>query len=283
MPRITIFSDQEIRILKQLIDQLRKKRSNVPSRPSQERSYDEAEDHQASDVYIAHIPIGTSLPGLTWVVGQPDRTTPVELDIYRVEPTDNELVKAGQAVEVHNISLTTITGANVPYIVISKDKFGRWVVDCPCGGPPYTPTGTGTGTGTGTATSTSSSTSTSTSSDPAGTVCCDQHPSTLSAEHCMEDVLNPGTCCDTRTISLVKSGNIWSGMMTNWCTSPASFLTEFRCHLGVPELRVDGNAWSSALFNSPCLPATYEFQPAGVSDNVCGCSTPGTLKVTVTT
>ena len=136
---------------------------------------------QAPEIYIARPVDEDGIPATYLNPGSPatrvdPRVPPqylagvAECDIYRIINTirGSELQQTSiHPKTVHNLSESPIEQG---FIVIHKEKFGRYVVDCPC---EVTLTGTGTtGTGTGTGTTGTGSetgTSSSTSSEPTGT------------------------------------------------------------------------------------------------------------------
>jgi hypothetical protein len=52
MAKITALTDSDIRVLKEIIAQVESQRTNIPSRPATDRTWSEAEDHQAPEVYV---------------------------------------------------------------------------------------------------------------------------------------------------------------------------------------------------------------------------------------
>ncbi len=93
---------------------------NTPSRPPQERSYDEGEDHQAPETYLA-IP-HVAIPGRVGLV--PGKGT---CDIYEIVPTASPLMRDMKfdETEVYNYRRMPIPSSE--YFPVTRTKGGRWI------------------------------------------------------------------------------------------------------------------------------------------------------------
>jgi hypothetical protein len=136
---LSALSDQDVAILQDLINIHKGQLGNTPSRPPTERSWDEAEDHQAPEVYIAKPQTSAGIPKLLPTDGTTGTGTDIsgslfdepgkaECDIYQmlVDETsgDPELHVIGLNLLVHNLSSSDI---DQDWILVSRTKFGKWV------------------------------------------------------------------------------------------------------------------------------------------------------------
>ncbi len=110
MAKLLFLTDRERDLMQEFLDRVRGDRVNTPSRPQQERSYSEAEDHQAPETYIALAPV-EGLPALTAValtgtgtVDEDEIGTPgfAECDIYKI--VSGSIVDAGFTKTIYNLS-----------------------------------------------------------------------------------------------------------------------------------------------------------------------------------
>jgi len=123
MPFIFL-TDEDHRLLKDMINDRKGGRVNSPSRSSQLFSEQDA-NHQAPEVYIAKTPVD----------GIPARstTTPgsAECNIYRIVDDNLEEVSSFTHV-VYNLKESDIAGDE--YISVKRDKYGTWLADTGGGG-----------------------------------------------------------------------------------------------------------------------------------------------------
>ena len=136
MPPV-ILSTTDVALLQHVIDKERRDRVNLPPRPPMERSFSEAEDHQAPEVYVAKPQTDAGIPKLlpsgtgtgTDVSGSSyDEPGVAECDIYQilVDATsgDPELHVIGLNLNVHNLSASDLEQG---WITVIRTKFGKWV------------------------------------------------------------------------------------------------------------------------------------------------------------
>lgn len=235
--------------------------------------FSENEDHQAPEVYVASVP-GT-IPPLQFVVGGADRPGSATCQIYKLNPSGELIRVPGLTKVVYNLSLVAVDS---PWIVISRSKYGYWYVDCPCTLGPPTGTGTGT-TGTGTTgTGTGTDTGTGTGDGNTGTAgdCCDDIPTTLRALVWFEEI-SDGSICAQREITLTKAGNVWSGVVTNWCSDPATFDIEVTCVNGVPSISIHDDSGGVTYTTRECSPLELIGTSTDVNDSSCCSGTPGPM------
>ncbi len=139
MPKPWMPSEQDRVILQDLINIHKGQLGNTPSRPPTERSWDEAEDHQAPEVYIAKPQTSAGIPKLlptddttgtgTDISGSLyDEPGKAECDIYQIlvdgTSGDPELHVIGLNLLVHNLSSSDI---DQDWILVSRTKFGKWI------------------------------------------------------------------------------------------------------------------------------------------------------------
>ncbi len=93
---LLFLSDKDRDLIQGILDKSGNTRVNTPSRPQQERSYTEGQDHQAPETYIALAPTG-GIPAI-------DGATPgsAECDIYKI--LEGDLVEAGFTKLIYNLS-----------------------------------------------------------------------------------------------------------------------------------------------------------------------------------
>lgn len=113
------------RILDELVRQAKTRRENTPSQiPSSEIE----DDIQSPDTYIALPPVG-GIPALTRAAfneAAGDIPGSADCDIYRIDRVSGELVKVSSFLEkVYSLNHSAIL---VEWILITKTKFGLWVV-----------------------------------------------------------------------------------------------------------------------------------------------------------
>lgn len=128
-------SDNDVRILQELINAWKGGRINAPSRPPHERSFSDREDHQAPETYIAFPQDGDGIPGLTPAVGTApddyDEPGVATCDIYRVIIVGNTpLLQPIDTLEkeVYNLSENPVPQ---DWVAVTRDKFGQWVAFVP--------------------------------------------------------------------------------------------------------------------------------------------------------
>ncbi len=124
MSRFNAFSDNDVRILNEVISDYRQLRRNPPAR------YEEEGTHQAPDTYVAYVT--TPIPKLQGPTvtgtgtGGVDGDTPGsgDCDLYTIRISDGVLEGLGKKETVYNLTDNDIPAGWLP---ITKDKFGRWI------------------------------------------------------------------------------------------------------------------------------------------------------------
>ena len=118
-PKIKTLSDADIAVLKEIIRDVNVLRSNSQVKGHQPTS------HQASDVYVAlpSNPIPALVPQSGTATG--DMAGSMSCSIYQIDPATGELGSTGREEIVYNLTKQIIASN---WIVITKDKFGRWVI-----------------------------------------------------------------------------------------------------------------------------------------------------------
>ena len=114
-------TENDRRVIKELVRKSEEQRVNPPSRPSQDPTV--GEDHQAPEVYIAKPQSSSGIPALS--SSTPGKDT---CDIYRINNSDILEAVTGFSQPVYNLS-------NLPipqdWIVVERTKFGKWIVSSP--------------------------------------------------------------------------------------------------------------------------------------------------------
>src|SRR3990167_6457958 len=112
-------SEADVKVLKEVVRQVTRNPSGPYGRPAPTE-----EDHQASDVYVAMVPVG-GIPAAS-------DTTPgsAECTIYRISEGVLEAIE-GLDRTVYNIGIDAIPEgvgtASLGWILIAKDKHGSWI------------------------------------------------------------------------------------------------------------------------------------------------------------
>lgn len=132
-------SDQDRMILQELIDIHKGRLGNTPGRPPTERSWDETEDHQAPEVYIAKPQTSAGIPKLLPTDGTTGTGTDIsgslfdepgkaECDIYKIlvdsVSGDPELHSMGLTKIVHNLSSSDL---DQDWLLVIRTKVGKWI------------------------------------------------------------------------------------------------------------------------------------------------------------
>lgn len=124
------FTDEEMRLLARVIEREKKSIVNTPSRPSQDRSYDENQDWLAPEVYIAkpNSEISARRVGTGTGLRSNDIAGFGNADVYRIVLDDDGNPRLVTAFEsnrrIHNLSDNAIT---LGFITILRDKYGNWI------------------------------------------------------------------------------------------------------------------------------------------------------------
>ncbi len=150
MSSLRTFSDADIQTLRGLIEQEERRRENNPSRPDQDRTYSENEDHQAPEVYVAYTP-AAGIGAITGLIPGSAVCT-----VYQISRSGDTLSATARTKTVYNLSGSAISG-NI-YTPIFRDKYGKWVAVNTSGGAVRlgnivgyaTASAAATGSGTGT-------------------------------------------------------------------------------------------------------------------------------------
>ncbi len=132
-------SEQDRVILQDLINIHKGQLQNTPSRPPTERSWDEAEDHQAPEVYIAKPQTSAGIPKLLPTDGSTGTGTDIsgslfdepgkaECNIYKILVDDTsgdpELHSMGFTKIVHNLSPSDL---DQDWLLVTRTKAGKWI------------------------------------------------------------------------------------------------------------------------------------------------------------
>lgn len=126
------FSDEEIRLLKLVVQREKQRNQNTPSRPSQDRSYDENQDWMTPELYIAKPTTEVSGLEAGTGTGTGDGIRDVAgsgiVDIYRIIEDDNGNPRLVNIFE-HPRDVYNLTGGALgdSYVALARDKFGRWI------------------------------------------------------------------------------------------------------------------------------------------------------------
>lgn len=146
MPKPWMPSEQDRVILQDLINVRKRQLQNTPSRPPTERSWDETEDHQAPEVYVAKPQTSAGIPALLEAsigvgTGSPigtgtldsgstyDEPGKAECDIYQIlvdgTSGDPELHPVTEFSHiVHNITKSALSQ---DWVQIHRTKYGKWL------------------------------------------------------------------------------------------------------------------------------------------------------------
>lgn len=150
-----LLTDEERELLRTLLVREKQASKNTRNRPDAPE-----EDPPAPEVYLAWTT--SSIPARRGATVRAENC-----DIYRIIG-DTVVLVSGLFRLVYNPYPSTIPAGR--FIKVTRDKFGRWLAECPCGDEVDDETGTGTGlftgTGTGTFTNTGTSTDTAEGCDP---------------------------------------------------------------------------------------------------------------------
>ena len=132
MANLYALTDREVALLQRILDIHRSELGNVPSRPPTERSFDEGEDHQAPEVYVAKPRDEEGLNGLTTPPGTAEDDYDIagkgQCDIYRISTRDPgvpELVPIeGLQKTVYNIGQQAMPQ---DWMIALRSKGGPWL------------------------------------------------------------------------------------------------------------------------------------------------------------
>lgn len=119
-------TDADRALLREMVDEHLRTRSNIPSRPGADQTWSEAQDYMTPETYIA-LPPEAGIPAVTEGVGDDDdETGSAECDIYKINESGGDflLVDAGFNKTVHNLTLAPI---QQDLVLVHRTKFGRWV------------------------------------------------------------------------------------------------------------------------------------------------------------
>lgn len=128
MPQIPYFSEAEVAILREVVADKLNSRQNPPVRFGTENSWDEGEDHQAPETYIALAP-EAGIPPLSppsgtgsASFGSGDVPGSALCDIYQL--ARGVLLPIDYQQRVYNLSASTIEHG---WILVTREKFGHWL------------------------------------------------------------------------------------------------------------------------------------------------------------
>lgn len=128
--KINILSDDDIAILKQVVEE--KRRRIVGGRAFGEKIWNLSEDQNTPEVYIALVP-SSGIPGLNMIGSAPaedDEPGEAECEIYQLVDdgvATPQLKKMDMGTKtVYNISTATIEGDS-EWVLVVKTKTGKWV------------------------------------------------------------------------------------------------------------------------------------------------------------
>ena len=142
MPKL--ITDADERLLQETISYVRSLRQNSPRQSGPDRSFNEGEDHQAPEVYIA-LPPSEGIPALgdvamtgtgtgSGTVNPPPLPGSAECQFYEIayDPIDGDYLQEIPELihTVYNISSAVVTG----WIIAVRDKSGKWVAVSPGAG-----------------------------------------------------------------------------------------------------------------------------------------------------
>lgn len=131
MPWLNVTNEQA-ELLRRVLDQFPQTAGNPRIRQDTERSYDDRQDFQAPEVYIALVP-AAGIPALSASgtgVGAGDTPGSEECDIYQI--VSGSLVAiSGLNKTVYNLSDAEIAEG---WITVIRDKFGKWIANVSGGG-----------------------------------------------------------------------------------------------------------------------------------------------------
>ena len=148
-------SEQDAITLKRALEQFRQWRRNTTGRPGDTDL--DLENQMSAETYIAKTPYG-GIPALTEQPGSPsseedipDQPGYAECTIYKIiqdesEPELEEILGGADKL-VYNISVCAVAGNE--WVLITRDKFGSWMVVDPCHTRTTTTSSTSTTTTTG--------------------------------------------------------------------------------------------------------------------------------------
>jgi hypothetical protein len=123
-------SDDDRKILRRMLEEFKQQRVDSPVRALGERSFVEATDHQAPEVYVAVPQDENGIPALdvagtgsgTWAGADSDDEPGSGLcDIFQI--VDDVLVPTGFSETVYNLSGSAIVR---DWILVVRDKYGKW-------------------------------------------------------------------------------------------------------------------------------------------------------------
>lgn len=119
-----VFSDEDVGLLQEFINQLKRQRYNSPARTPSDNSDDVGE---SPDLYMALPQDSLGIPGVihpTTIPGEGDVLGQGLCDIFRVDQ-DGSLTQMGFSQNVFNFSTSSIPRMMVP---VQRSKYGEWVV-----------------------------------------------------------------------------------------------------------------------------------------------------------
>lgn len=122
-----VINEEVMDVIQQVYDATVRTRQNIPSRPTSERQFNENEDHQAPETYIA-IPVDDEgINGLNHAIenvsGEDDELGYGECDIFQL--VDGKLSWVEKSEMVYNLSEERIRNGAFS---VTRDKFGNWLV-----------------------------------------------------------------------------------------------------------------------------------------------------------
>lgn len=129
--QVVYLSTDDLAILKDVIARVRGTNTHPPSRPPTERSWDEAEDHQAPETFIAKPVEEDGIIEFDDSSGE-NRPGWAQCNIYRIDRTTDPptLHETGVVRRVWNVSRSRIESEE--FIVVVRDKYGNYMA--PTGG-----------------------------------------------------------------------------------------------------------------------------------------------------
>ena len=123
--KLALLTEDDTRLIQEVLDAVKNNRINTPSRSSTETSWSDAEDHQAPERYVFRVPV----EGISARVSfQPGMKI---CNVWRINPDGGGLeIVSGVNRLVHNISTNAAVGGE--FFVGERDKFGKFVMDYHC-------------------------------------------------------------------------------------------------------------------------------------------------------
>jgi len=129
MPRLIALSEDDAQLLRDLLDQFKQGRLNISAKVPTELGWLDREDHQAPEVYLARTPEngiqGIESSGSVYYMHS------AICDLYQAVYDSMSRLRLAK-LPVSGVRVFNPTPSSIPgntFIVIKRDKFGRWVAE----------------------------------------------------------------------------------------------------------------------------------------------------------